>query len=450
MSRSPSKAPLITPSPSPAIRPPQKKPRLDVDVNEARAASTVRMLDVWAQLADRYSRRLDEDDVIDLNTGQIVKDRGVIESIPNTWEFGRFADEHSQNEEEEDSGDELDTLPRTESTVQNEVEEEQPEGTATEVLQNRVRRVRALDLTNADDAEDLKEFLAAEQRRKELCGEDDSDEDEDEDEDELATLQNTQSATHLRTPPASLTPDEHLVPLPSSSQSSKLRPRTPSVTKRAVLTKRATSKPSEELKATQPKSLKKVSKEKTPAPSSSPKTIVDAVVTRSQSRVPEDPPSNRKKLESAPASRKGKEKAAVDSPREKQIVYVSDSEPGSDDEIAVLDPVPFTSKTGPVASSSSVKLTPEKKTKQRESKKTAKEESKKAAKGESKAAKREPKRPARENSSEPSSKGTRKRKRAASSSEPSSPDTSKTGDRRANSSEPIPTGGFIRYVIVLH
>lgn len=149
------------------------------DVNDAREASIERMLNVWDGLAQRYPKHIDEDDIIDLTTGEIVQDRGILRNMENEWSFGRFADDdvtadpdpnhdvYNVNkefveEQEEDSADELDTLPR--STAINAMEE----------VAHIVRRIQVLDPTSEEDARDLREFLEAEKRRRDMCGYEDS------------------------------------------------------------------------------------------------------------------------------------------------------------------------------------------------------------------------------------------------------------------------------------
>ncbi|KAG6868620.1 hypothetical protein C0993_000210 [Termitomyces sp. T159_Od127] len=177
------KAPLITPSASPPhFRPqshripdqpsPTKRPRLSsaprptqqrasssssaqnetFNFHRAREESAMRLFDVWAGLAERYSRRLDEDDIIDITTGKVVKDRGILRSS-QTCSVGAFADptpddaeDELEEDEEEDDIDELDTI----------------------TLCDMEGPILA-DLGTGDD-QDLKEFLEAEQRRREIYG----------------------------------------------------------------------------------------------------------------------------------------------------------------------------------------------------------------------------------------------------------------------------------------
>lgn len=126
----------------------------------------MRMFDVWSTLAQKYSRRIDEDDIVDLVTGEIVKDRGVL-SAETSWKFGRFADDSvddstGTDEDEDDDVDELDAF-----------------AGSPQVSPRAVPPVRTVDPA---DAKDLEEFLDAERRRREDCGEE---EDESEDDGDL-------------------------------------------------------------------------------------------------------------------------------------------------------------------------------------------------------------------------------------------------------------------------
>ncbi|KAI0246755.1 hypothetical protein BJV78DRAFT_1286142 [Lactifluus subvellereus] len=54
--------------------------RSGVDFYQARFESTMRLKDAWARLA----RPLDEDDIIDLRSEKILKDRGIVRSLVNS------------------------------------------------------------------------------------------------------------------------------------------------------------------------------------------------------------------------------------------------------------------------------------------------------------------------------------------------------------------------------
>ena len=40
----------------------------------------MKLLGVWSSLAERYAKPIDEDDIVDIMTGQVIQDRGVISS----------------------------------------------------------------------------------------------------------------------------------------------------------------------------------------------------------------------------------------------------------------------------------------------------------------------------------------------------------------------------------
>ncbi|KAG6910696.1 hypothetical protein DXG01_008740 [Tephrocybe rancida] len=133
-----------------------------IDFQKAREDSAMRLLDVWAGLAERYSRPLDEDDIIDIVTGKVVKDRGVLRGS-QTWAAGAFADpapgdaeDELEEDDEEDEYDELDTFTNPELSGMG--------------LEGEIRRVAPADEVDARDAQDLREFLEAEQKRREVYG----------------------------------------------------------------------------------------------------------------------------------------------------------------------------------------------------------------------------------------------------------------------------------------
>ncbi|KAJ7288335.1 hypothetical protein C8J57DRAFT_1279892 [Mycena rebaudengoi] len=147
------------------------------DFNTEREASALRMFDVWSQLAEKYTRRIDEDDIVDLVTGEIVKDRGVL-SAATPWKFGRFADlEGSTGTDDDDEDDSEQLYGRPNLTDEDDVDELDAfaESGGTEEVWV-VPPVRKMDPA---DARDLEEFMEAEKRRKEECGDEDASEDND-------------------------------------------------------------------------------------------------------------------------------------------------------------------------------------------------------------------------------------------------------------------------------
>jgi hypothetical protein len=183
--------------------PPSKRQRLasvhppssdSGDFDEKRQASTKRLLDAWSQLEQRYSRPIEEDDIVDLVSLKVVKDRGNIRGLSKNWQFGRAADlddrtgeedkqtessgvsEDEEDEVEEEevdeddlSDDELDVIPRPSKQKQSE-----PEATLLEEMSFHAlwKASTALDPDNPSDAEDLERFLRAEERRRADCASD--------------------------------------------------------------------------------------------------------------------------------------------------------------------------------------------------------------------------------------------------------------------------------------
>jgi hypothetical protein len=139
------------------------------DVQKEREASKLRLLDVWSTLAERYSRRLDEDDIVDIRTGEIMIDRGFIRKSRKV-DFGAIAapatgdaiaDEGTDEEEEDDDLDELDAFADSTSEVD-----------ITGQIEMGLRAKPVPSVSALADAEDLRAFLEAERRRKDLCGSD--------------------------------------------------------------------------------------------------------------------------------------------------------------------------------------------------------------------------------------------------------------------------------------
>ncbi|KIM43310.1 hypothetical protein M413DRAFT_401292 [Hebeloma cylindrosporum] len=207
---SPAKPPLITPSASPPPAPvfahrmsdnarPLGRQRLfstprriihddgpssstsriqtPVDIGKEREASVHKLLDHWASLAERYTRRLDEDDIVDLQTGKVTRDYGVLRSS-RKCEFGALAapptgyltaDEGSDSEDDEDDvydQDELDAFADTYSDT------DAPDLGTQSNLEPEERSVPLVAPLDPADAADLQEFMDAEQRLREMCGSD--------------------------------------------------------------------------------------------------------------------------------------------------------------------------------------------------------------------------------------------------------------------------------------
>ncbi|TCD66613.1 Protein phosphatase 2C 2 [Steccherinum ochraceum] len=208
---------LITPSASPPVSrsaskkpqpPPAKRPRLastplsstssasrstplpaaqiiERSLHDARRESAQRVLSIWESLAERYSKNIDEDDIIDLHAGVVIKNRGVLLSR-NKVELGELGDFTR------DSEDERVTAAGGSKAAEDEVEADSdadpldafapgndvPEELEKEKERRNVPPVREMDPA---DAEDLKKFLEQEQVRREEGGTDDEDEEDEED-----------------------------------------------------------------------------------------------------------------------------------------------------------------------------------------------------------------------------------------------------------------------------
>lgn len=144
------------------------------DLHAARRASSFKVLHVWSQLAEKYAKPLDEDDIVDLESETIIKDYGVLRSSNNTWDIGCFADDHENERQQiasEDEPDELDAFAETASRSETDGEEDDLELARQQL---RLPPVRELDPA---DAADLAEFMEAERRRKELFGDIDEESD---------------------------------------------------------------------------------------------------------------------------------------------------------------------------------------------------------------------------------------------------------------------------------
>ncbi|KAI0720484.1 hypothetical protein C8T65DRAFT_633153 [Cerioporus squamosus] len=188
----PPRPPLITPSASPPVsrirdRPPAaKRPRLSAtpstsssvqrsssaatisDAERLRIESLDRLFRTWDQLAERYHKPLDEDDIVDLRDLSILKDRGVTRAITRTYAIGSMIaptdeassqagdDDNAGEEDEEESADELDLI----------------SGPPVPPVPEEYKTwyVPPADQTNPDDAEMFREFEEKEKEMRERYG----------------------------------------------------------------------------------------------------------------------------------------------------------------------------------------------------------------------------------------------------------------------------------------
>ncbi|OBZ69017.1 hypothetical protein A0H81_11359 [Grifola frondosa] len=146
------------------------------EIDEGLRASSMRLLSVWDQLAERYNRPLDEDDIVDLRDNSLFKDRGVVRQSRRTYEIGCFGDDNSRSDANDasseggdvpydDDVDELDAF-APEADISGKLE-----------LEKGKLNVPPMREMDPDDAQDLKEFMEAEARRKELYGDEEAVED---------------------------------------------------------------------------------------------------------------------------------------------------------------------------------------------------------------------------------------------------------------------------------
>lgn len=154
------------------------------DLHDARTASSMRVLSIWSSLAERYNRRIDEDDIVDIRTGEIIKDRGVLSELPKRYNFGDLADKEEDPAINTDPGSEpADNLVEDEEEDDDE-DEDDADGTdafptSEGLVSPQITRLAPLrPATSSSDADDLRRFLKAEEIRRELDGGDDSSEDE--------------------------------------------------------------------------------------------------------------------------------------------------------------------------------------------------------------------------------------------------------------------------------
>ncbi|TBU28589.1 hypothetical protein BD311DRAFT_317968 [Dichomitus squalens] len=204
----PYRPPLITPSASPPVSrvwqpkdkpPPSKRPRLSSTPSSSssvrppssssgwsdlRLESSSRLFQFWDQLAGRYNKPLDEDDIVDLRELKIIKDRGITRSAATSYSIGSLLlpeadpeDTRSEDAEteatgdaegdgEEESADELDLI--------------SPPAVPVKLEYYKTWYVPPADETNPEDAEAFREFEEAEKKRRELFGDDDNEEEEEE------------------------------------------------------------------------------------------------------------------------------------------------------------------------------------------------------------------------------------------------------------------------------
>lgn len=150
-----------------------------VDIHQERRASTMRLLEFWDSLAG-HTRALDDDDIVDIMTGKITRDNGVLRNS-DKLAFGALdtpsadnvtSDEGSDVEDNEYDQDELDSF-----------SEKYTDPAGGLRLDARGRLMPPVTPLDPADANDLREFMKAERNRRELCGTDVEEEDEEDSQD---------------------------------------------------------------------------------------------------------------------------------------------------------------------------------------------------------------------------------------------------------------------------
>lgn len=137
------------------------------DLHSARVESAERVREVWTHLAEKYSRPLDQDDILDLRTQSVIKDRGFLRAAKEQFEFGCFGDapvsesempdvEAEADAEQDDDFDELDILA--------------PEADISDELTAATLNVPPVRPMDPSDMADLNEFLELEKHRREMFG----------------------------------------------------------------------------------------------------------------------------------------------------------------------------------------------------------------------------------------------------------------------------------------
>ncbi|KAL1748378.1 hypothetical protein HDZ31DRAFT_60362 [Schizophyllum fasciatum] len=141
------------------------------EIEREKAASLARLFDSWASLEQRYTRALDEDDILDLRELTVVKNRGVLAASP-VKQFGMRQALLDDVDDEDDEGSECQEVPLGEQEEEDEDEAREPEESDDEldafspkrVTQQQEQPRHHQPLTE----EEIEEFMRAERERREL------------------------------------------------------------------------------------------------------------------------------------------------------------------------------------------------------------------------------------------------------------------------------------------
>lgn len=133
---------------------------------------------MWSSLAEKYERRLDEDDIVDLESQTVIKDYGILRSTTDMYNIGCFAEQQEREHQGDDIGldDEPDEIDAFGDNVDCASQRDTDAEDELELLHSqRLPPVQELD---PEDAADLAEFLEAEKTRRSRFGDPDDDVDD--------------------------------------------------------------------------------------------------------------------------------------------------------------------------------------------------------------------------------------------------------------------------------
>ena len=114
---------------------------------------------------------------MDIRTGQVIKDRGVLSELPKRYNFGDLADKEEDLAVHTDPGSEVADNLAGDEDDEDEDDAEEPDAFPSSVSPQ-IRLAPLRPATSSSDVDDLREFLRAEAIRRELDGGDESSEDE--------------------------------------------------------------------------------------------------------------------------------------------------------------------------------------------------------------------------------------------------------------------------------
>ena len=146
------------------------------ELSRARLQSSMRVISIWNSLEAKYSKGLADDDIIDLATGTIIQDTGVLRSIPDgKWVIGSFAGA-DQDHRNPDAGKPSGDAQSDEDDGAGEEEEEDFEGW-TRIDEQFIdppplprvappKSYVSFSSLTRDEEDDLNQFLRAEAQRR--------------------------------------------------------------------------------------------------------------------------------------------------------------------------------------------------------------------------------------------------------------------------------------------